>query len=132
MHAFEAGAGVARFFDEIVHPYSRTGHPHKHLTRQEILGLFTNAGFRDLRIFEMSDPFTLRGPTPEEARRNAIMHMYSSYDLVKLAQSPGEIEAALEPLLLDTLGPITVSREQDHYLAEIPRTTLVAIGIKDR
>lgn len=27
LHAFEAGQPAARFFDEVVHPYSRTGHP---------------------------------------------------------------------------------------------------------
>jgi hypothetical protein len=80
----------------------------------------------------MSDPFTLRGQTPEEAKRNAIMHLYSAYDLVKLANSEREVEAALEPLIVNTLGPISVSREQDHYVAEIPRITLVAVGIKSQ
>lgn len=130
LHAFEVGQGVARFFDDVVHPYSRTGHPHEHFTRPGILNLFTQAGFRDVRIFEMSDPIILRGQTPEEAKRNAIMHMYSSYDLVKVGNSEREIEEVLEPLIVNTLGPISVSREQDHYVAEIPRTTLVAVGIK--
>lgn len=132
LHAFEVGAGVGRFFDEIVHPYSRTGHPHEHFTRPEILYLFTQAGFRDIRIFEMSDPLMLRGQTPETAKRNAIMHLYSAYDLVKVANTEREVEAALEPLIVNTLGPISVSREQDHYVAEIPRIVLVAVGIKSR
>lgn len=132
LHAFEVGEGVARFFDNVVHPYSSTGHAHEHFTRPEILNLFTRTGFRDVRIFEMSDPLTLRGRTPEEAKRNALMHMYSAYDLVKVADSEHEVEAALEPLIVNTLGPISVSREQDHYIAEIPRTVLVAVGIKSQ
>jgi ubiquinone/menaquinone biosynthesis C-methylase UbiE len=131
-HAFEAGQGVATFFDEVVHPYSRTGHPHEHFTRPEILDLFTQAGFRDFRLFEMSDPIMLRGQTPEEAKRNAIMHMYRAYDLVKVASSEREVGAALEPLIVNTLGPISVSREQDHHVAEIPRITLVAVGTKSQ
>jgi ubiquinone/menaquinone biosynthesis C-methylase UbiE len=130
LHAFEIGGRVARFFDDVVHPYSRTGHPHQHFTRPGILELFTRAGFRDVRLFEISDPFILRGATPEQARRNAIMHLYRMYDLVKVADSEAELEAALEPHIANTLGPISVSREQDGYAARIPRTTLVAVGTK--
>ncbi|MES2939518.1 MAG: class I SAM-dependent methyltransferase [Pseudomonadota bacterium] len=132
LHAFEAGQGVANFFDEVVHPYSRTGHPHRHFTRGELQDLFAQAGFRDFRFFDMSDPIMLRGQTPEDAKRNAIMHMYSGYDLVKLATSQREIEEALEPLIVKTLSPIAVSREQDHYIAEIARTTLIAVGVKSQ
>jgi SAM-dependent methyltransferase len=130
LHAFEIGERVAKFFDDVVHPYSRTGHPHQHFTRQGILDLFTRAGFRDLRLFEISDPFILRGQTPEEAKRNAIMHLYRMYDLVKVANTEGDIEQALEPHIVNTLGPISVSGEQDSYAAQIPRSTLVAVGAK--
>ena len=46
LHAFEIGGRVAKFFDDVVHPYSRTGHAHEHFTRPGILDLFTRAGFR--------------------------------------------------------------------------------------
>jgi SAM-dependent methyltransferase len=132
LHAFEVGERVARFFDDVVHPYSRTGHPHQHFTRPGILDLFTWAGFRDLRLFDISDPFILRGQTPEEAKHNAIMHLYRMYDLVKVASTERDIDSALEPLIADTLGPISVSREQDKYAAHIPRSTLVAVGTKSQ
>lgn len=130
LHAFEIGERVARFFDDVVHPYSRTGHPHQHFTRPGILDLFTRAGFRDVRLFEISDPFILRGATREQAKRNAIMHLYRMYDLVKVANTEADIEQALEPHIVNTLGPISVLREQDSYAAQIPRTTLVAVGTK--
>jgi SAM-dependent methyltransferase len=132
LHAFEIGERVAKFFDDVAHPYSRTGHPHQHFTRPGILELFTRAGFRDLRLFEISDPFILRGATPEEAKRNAIMHLYRMYDLVKVASTESDIESALEPLIVNTLGPIAVSREQGNYVAQIPRSTLVAVGTKSQ
>ncbi|MFD2470842.1 class I SAM-dependent methyltransferase [Amycolatopsis silviterrae] len=130
LHAFEAGQGAARFFEEVVHPYSRTGHPHEHLTREEISGHFANAGFADLRIHEMDDSFLVRGQTAEEAKSNALRHLYSAYDLCKISGEPDEIEARLAPLVEETLGPISVRREQEHYLAEVPRAALAAIGVK--
>ncbi len=130
LHAFEVGEPVAKFFDDVVHPNSRTGHPHVHYTRPGILDLFTRAGFRDIRIFEISDPFILRGRTPEEAKHNAIMHLYYMYDLIKVASTEADIDSALEPHVIRTLGPITVSREKDNYAAQIPRITLVAVGVK--
>jgi len=133
LHAFEVGGRVARFFDDVVHPYSRTGHPHEHFTRPGILDLFTRAGFRDIRLFDISDPFILRGSTPEEARRNAIVHVYQMYDLIKVPGGEDAISRALGPLITDTLGPITVSPAQGDcagYVAQIPRETLVAVGTK--
>lgn len=129
-HAFEVGSGIARFFDEVIHPYSRTGHPHSHYTRAEILDLFSAAGFRDLRFFEISDPFTLRGGSPEEARTHAILHLYKGYDLIKLATVGDDIEPVLAPLAERILGPIAVERDGHDYVATVPRTALVAVGIK--
>jgi ubiquinone/menaquinone biosynthesis C-methylase UbiE len=130
LHAFEAGQRAARFFDDVVHPYSRTGHPHEHLTRAEIRGLFADAGFCDMRMSDMHDPLMLEGQTAGEARRNALMHLYSAYDLCNISGSKQDIEARLEALVEETLGPISVRREQEHYIAEVPRTALVAIGVK--
>lgn len=130
VHAFEAGQGAARFFDDVVHPYSSTGHPHEHLTRAEIRGLFADAGFSDITIRDMNDPYRLEGQTAGEAKRNAILHLHSAYDLCKISGSPQDIEERLEPLVEKTLGPVSVRREQEHYLAEIPRTALAAIAVK--
>jgi SAM-dependent methyltransferase len=132
LHAFEIGSRVGRFFDEVVHPYSRTGHAHEHYTRPGILDLLTRAGFRDVRLFDMSDPFILRGKTQDEAKRNAILHLYRMYDLVKVAGAECDVEAALEPLIVNTLGPIAMARQQETYAAQIPRATLVAVGTKSQ
>ena len=61
LHDFEIGGRCAKWFDSIVHRYSRTGHPHAHFSRHEMFHLFTSAGFRDVRVFEIPDPFTLHG-----------------------------------------------------------------------
>ncbi len=130
LHDFEIGERCANWFDSIVHPYSRTGHPHAHFSRHEMLHLFTSAGFRDVRVFEIRDPLTLYGSSPEEAKHNAIMHMYYMYDLVKVANSACDIAPCLERHITKTLGPISIRQEAGRYVAQIPRDALVAVGTK--
>jgi ubiquinone/menaquinone biosynthesis C-methylase UbiE len=130
LHDFEIGGRCARWFASVVHPYSRTGHPHAHFSRHEMFQLFAGAGFRDVRVFEIRDPFTLHGSSAEEARHNAIMHMYEMYDLIKVAEPGRDIVPRLERHITETLGPVTIRREEGRYVAEIPRHALVAIGIK--
>jgi ubiquinone/menaquinone biosynthesis C-methylase UbiE len=130
LHDFEIGGRCAKWFDSVVHPYSRTGHPHAHFSRQEMFHLFTSAGFRDVRVFEIPDPFTLHGSSPEEAKHNAIMHMYHMYDLIKVADSACDIAPCLERHITETLGRISIWQEEGRYVAEIPRQALVAVGAK--
>ncbi|MGY8669155.1 methyltransferase domain-containing protein [Bradyrhizobium sp. UFLA05-109] len=130
LHDFEIGGRCAKWFDSVVHPYSRTGHPHVHFSRHEMLDLFSDAGFRDVRIFDISDPFTLQGSSPEEAKHNAIMHMYDMYDLIKVAGTACDIASCLERHITETFGPISIRQEERRYVAEISRQALVAVGIK--
>lgn len=130
LHDFEIGGRCAKWFERIVHPYSRTGHPHAHFSRHEMFQLFLSAGFHDVRVFEIEDPFTLHGRSAEEARHNAIMHMYDMYDLVKVADSACDIVPCLERFITETLGPISIRYEQGRYVAQIPRDALVAVGTK--
>ncbi|WP_404337994.1 class I SAM-dependent methyltransferase [Sphingomonas sp. MMS12-HWE2-04] len=130
LHDFEIGGRTAAWFDEVVHPYSRTGHPHPHFSRIEMFDLFTTAGFRDVRVFEIQDPFTLEGISAAEARHKAILHLYDMYDLVKIAGSPHEIAPRLERYITETLGPISIRQEGIRYLAEVGRSALVAVGTK--
>jgi SAM-dependent methyltransferase len=132
LHDFEIGGRCSKWFDSVVHPYSRTGHPHPHFSRLEMFNLFTGAGFRDVRVFEMFDPFTLPGSSPEEAKHNAIMHMYDMYDLVKVGDSAADIMHQLERHITETLGPISIHQEDDRYVAQIPRHALVAVGTKSK
>jgi SAM-dependent methyltransferase len=130
LHDFESGENSARWFEDVVHPYSRTGHPHPHFSRSEMLDLFSRAGFRDVRIFTMKDPFTLQGPTPAAARQSAILHMYNMYDLVKISNDQADVVTRVERSVIDTLGEIQVDRCDDRYVATIHRDALVAVGTK--
>jgi SAM-dependent methyltransferase len=130
LHDFEIGGACARWFDTVVNPYSRTGHPHRHFSRHEMLDLLNGAGFHDVRVFEISDPFTLHGSSAERAKHNAITHMHDMYDLIKLAGPSGDVVPVLERHITETLGPISIRHEDDRYVAEIPRNALVAVGSK--
>lgn len=130
LHDFEAGGKSARWFETVVHPYSRTGHPHAHFSRSEMSGLFAGAGYRDVAVFEIDDPITLQGSSPEEAKHNAIMHMFDMYDLIKIADSRCDVPARLERHISETLGPISIRREECRYVAQISRQALVAVGTK--
>ena len=130
LHDFEIGGRCAKWFDSVVHPYSRTGHPHAHFSRHEMFHLLTSAGFHDVRVFEIRDPFTLHGSSPVEAKHNAIMHIYDMYDLIKVADSPCDIAPCLERHITGTLGPISIRQEEGRYVAQIPRHALVAVGTK--
>jgi hypothetical protein len=130
LHDFEIGGKSWRWFGDVVDRYSRTGHPHPHFSRSEMLDLLTGAGFEEVSVFAISDPFTLAGESPEEAKRNAIMHMYDMYDLIKLGDDAAEIESRLGRYIGETLGRIAVRQHNGLYIAEIPRDALVAVGIK--
>lgn len=130
LHDFEIGGRCVKWFDAVVHPYSRTGHPHVHFTRDEMFRLFTGAGFRDVEVFEIRDPFTLYGRSPEEAKHNALMHVHEMYDLIKVASSTCDVATWLERSIAETLGPMSIRHEDGRYVAEIPRHAVVAVGTK--
>ncbi len=130
LHDFEIGGRCAAWFDTVVHPYSRTGHPHAHFTRDEMFHLLTDTGFRTVEVFEIRDPFTLYGCSPDEARHNALMHVHEMYDLIKVAGSTADVATWLERRITETLGPMAIRHEDGRYVAEIPRQALVAVGTK--
>lgn len=130
LHDFEVGEATAQWFDRVVHPFSRTGHPHPHFTRREMFDLFSEAGFRDVRVFDMNDSFTLHGSTPREAKQNALMHMYVMYDLIKLPVPAAHAPGALLGHIEETLGPISVVKQNAGFVAQIARKALVAVGTK--
>lgn len=132
LHDFEVGGAASKWFDEVVDPFSRTGHSHPHFTRNEMLNLFLHGGFRDVRIFDMEDPFTLFGESPEEARHNALRHMYLMYGLEKLPEPSIDRPGPLQGLVEEIFGTISVTKQGDRYVSRISRQALVAVGTKSK
>ncbi|MDD3183523.1 MAG: methyltransferase domain-containing protein [Alphaproteobacteria bacterium] len=130
LHDFETGAATANWFDKVVHPFSRTGHPHRHFTRDEMQTLLQDAGLKNIQVFDMADPFILEGTTPDEARVNALMHVYRMYDLVRVAPTLTEALHKLETCVNDVLGGIHIEQTGSTWTATIERQALVAVGTK--
>ena len=130
LHDFEIGAPAANWFDKVVHPFSRTGHPYPHFSQNEMLTLLENAGFKNISVFSMQDPFILKGSSAEGARVNALMHLYHMYDLIKIANSQADILRQLETYVRNIFGEIQVEQTVSGYTATIPRQALVAVGTK--
>lgn len=130
LHDFEVGAATANWFDKVVHPFSRTGHPHKHFTREEMQSLLQDAGFKNIQVSSMADPFILEGSTSEEARVAALVHVYRMYDLVKIAPTLTEALHCLETCINDVLGGIQIEAVGSIWTATIKREALVAVGTK--
>lgn len=130
LHDFEVGKPAAIWFDNVVHPFSRTGHDHPHFTRDEMNSLLRDAGFKDVNVFSLSDPFILRGETVQAARKNALMHLYYMYDLIRISDNKDDLLDELEKHVNATLGKITYNLTANGVSATIPREALVAVGTK--
>lgn len=129
LHDFEVGGHVDAFFRDVVHPFSATGHPYPHFRRDEMEVLFEGAGFSDVQIIDMDDPFVIPGVTEQGARAGMLAHLWNMYGLVKLDADTAQGRADLERRVNATLGQITVTGQDSTWEARLPRTALVAVGV---
>ncbi|TNM27783.1 methyltransferase domain-containing protein [Streptomyces sedi] len=141
VHDFAEGSPVARWFGEVVHPWSRAGHDYDHFTRDELTSLLTRAGFEEVTVEEMYDPVILTADTGESALAALVSYMTSMYGLEPA--SPGrEPAAAVERALREVftypastlpasaVPEVTVRADGPRFRAELPRVALVARGHK--
>jgi len=128
LHDFETGGAVDAWFGDVVHPHSITGHPYPHFSRAEMDDLLKSAGFHDVHVFDLSDPFLINGETEDEARTAMLHHLFHMYGLVKLSiDSPAGLDV-LARRTAATLGKMALTRSPDGWTARLPRTALVATG----
>lgn len=146
---FEEGSPTARWYSEGLDRYTNTGHRFAHFRREDFLSLLTGAGFRDMAVFELYDPFRFWADTAEGARNALLEHLVGMFGMVKLRREPGETEGdywarvdrTIAPWCTFTAGEVafdpealprlSVFQEADQrWRAEFPRVALCAIGIK--
>lgn len=146
---FEEGSPTARWYSEGLDRYTNTGHRFPHFRRAEFLNLLTDAGFREVDVFELYDPFRFWADTAEGARNALLEHLVGMFGMVKLRQASGETERdywgrvnrTIAPWCTFTAGEVafdaealprlSVFQEDDQrWRAEFPRVALCAIGIK--
>jgi ubiquinone/menaquinone biosynthesis C-methylase UbiE len=146
---FEEGSPTARWYSEGLDRYTNTGHRFSHFRRAEFRSLLTSAGFRDIDVFELYDPFRFWADTAEGARNALLEHLLGMFGMVKLRRESGEAESDYWARVDRTVSPwctfaasevafdrealprLSVFQEADQrWRAEFPRVALCAIGIK--
>jgi SAM-dependent methyltransferase len=147
LHDFETGSPMSRWFDAVVHEYSSTPHPYLHFSKPEMTSLLTSAGFEDISVRYLYDPFIKEGSDRDVVLAELCDYLIGMYGLVKLQQRCGpELSgAAVMGLayncfhydyrslgLPDDFGcqTITASRCDVGWRVELPRVALVASARK--
>lgn len=93
LHDFLQGSPAERWFTDVAHPYSLTGHDFIHFTSQEIKHYLTVAGFASSTVMSLGDSYTLTGDTADDARRNMGQYLVKMYGLIRAERALGEEEA---------------------------------------
>ena len=148
-HDFEAGSPVSRWFGEVVDRYSQTGHRFDHFTRDEIRQYLQEAGFDDVKVDQVYDPFILSDKTATTAQTLLKKHLLEMYGLVQLTKCNGQARA-LEIVfelahqyfrydyrsmgLEDSFGApyIKTHQKNGYWFVESPRVALVGHGVKPK
>jgi ubiquinone/menaquinone biosynthesis C-methylase UbiE len=146
-HDFDADSPVSRWFGEVVDRYSQTGHRFAHFTEGEVRQYLQGAGFDDINVSQIYDPFILSDKTEEGAQTLLHKHLLEMYGLVKLVEYYGHARA-LEMVddlahqyfrydyqrmgLGESFGaPHIKSYQKDgRWFVESPRVALVGHGVK--
>jgi len=144
VHDFEVGSPAARWFAEVADRYSVAGHRHDHFNAAELESCLRGlAGFGDVAVRRVYDPFVLTGPEPEELPRRLGEHLLHMYGLVRVAEEhPGADPAELVFELArecftggaaragEGTRRVTISRNGAGWRIELPRVALVGTGTK--
>lgn len=147
LHDFEESGPGARWFADVVDAYSVTGHRCTHFTAAEMHQYLSSAGFVDIEVAPMYDPFILSARTEPEARDTLSDYLLNMYALVNL-RARRSIDAARKTVfdlassyftydyealgLPKTFGCSAISCRKTAYgwQIEMPRVALVASGRK--
>jgi SAM-dependent methyltransferase len=76
VHDFLDEGQVGRWFHQVVDRHSRTGHDFPHLGPVELAVYLYLAGFRDVELYEMEDPFVFAVPDGSEADARDVATTY--------------------------------------------------------
>lgn len=147
LHDFEESGPMARWFTEVVDVYTVTGHRCKHFTAAEMRHYLESAGFVDVEVCHMYDPFVLLAPTESEARDALSDYLLNMYGLVNLRARHGadaarktvfELASGYFTYDYEALGlpktfgctAISCGETARGWQIEMPRVALVASGRK--
>lgn len=145
VHDFEQGSPMAAWFQEVVDRYSPFGHRYEHFTRDGMTTELREAGFVEVAVDDMYDPFRVSGRTSDEALMRLLDYVVQMYGLRRLTErceDSAELHRLVERLILrhmryaasdrpaDGKPSLCVSDTEGGAVAELPRVALVAVGDK--
>jgi len=129
VHDFLGEGKVGRWFRQVVHPESRTGHDFAHPSPIQMAVYLLLAGLRDVQIFEMDDPFVFAAAPDgdEDARRLACTYLAGMYGLTESFQGQHDRlqRLAEEILCYPEIGNVA---RFDRDLVYVPRRAMVVSG----
>ncbi|HKV94712.1 MAG TPA: methyltransferase domain-containing protein [Candidatus Angelobacter sp.] len=146
---FEEGTPTARWYSDLLDRYTLTGHKCEHFTPEGMKALVQEAGFEEVKVQYVYDPFVVTGDDPTEACRGLAEHVCSLFGLEKLLVPPEQrdekfwqkVHEVLRPYGtflptdlprgVDAVSQPTVAYIRGKYVVEFPRVALVATGKKD-
>ncbi|WP_157253082.1 class I SAM-dependent methyltransferase [Nonomuraea typhae] len=149
LHDFEADSPGSMWFSDVVHRYSKAGHPYRHFTAAEMTRLLKLGGLSAIAIHRIYDPLVTRGESLEAAGAEMADHLYDMYGLTELAQ-PHAARADIRQMIWKLAENYFLHRESDapddadpewqrepviyqdgsEWVALVPRVALVAVGEK--
>ena len=138
---------MARWFSEVVERYSSTGHEFPHFSTAEIEEYLSAAGFAEVHVEHLYDPFVLTADTEDAAREALASYLLQMYGLQILVRKVGHEEALRRIYTLadecfrydyDALGldpdlgspQIALREEQGRVQIELPRVAVVGVATK--
>ncbi|WP_379871742.1 methyltransferase domain-containing protein [Marinactinospora rubrisoli] len=93
LHDFLVGSAMERWFGEVVDVHSVTGHRHSHFDRADIESYLQAAGFAEIDVMPLDDPFVVRAPSAAAAELAMGRHLVEMYGLTRLVEEYGETGA---------------------------------------
>ncbi|MES1240784.1 MAG: methyltransferase domain-containing protein, partial [Acidobacteriota bacterium] len=129
VHDFLDEGQVGQWFHRIVDKHSRTGHDFPHLGPLQLAVSLFLAGFRDVQLYEMEDPFVFSVPegSPDSARDVACTYLLGMYGMT---ESFGTQRDRFEEILREILSYPEIRNEPlfGRDLVYVPRRSTVVSG----
>jgi SAM-dependent methyltransferase len=130
VHDFPVGSAMDDWFRDVVHRYSHTGHDHAHFTPSGLERHCRDAGFTQVQVDAIDDPFEATASHPKSARRALIAFLHGMYGLDRLPLTTDAEFDRLGTLVETIFGPIELSAKGGQWLARVTRKALVAAATK--
>ncbi|ARP69128.1 class I SAM-dependent methyltransferase [Streptomyces pluripotens] len=145
LHDFDTTSPMARFFTEVVHPYSAAGHDYAHFCRAELAALFDGLPVT-ATIVDVYDPLIVEAEDRETAAARMCQYIADMYGVQRVFAAHRDTAASwtfIEEFFDHTryvsglpdvqpgapLQPV-LREAADRWFAEVPRMAVVAVAEK--